>query len=205
MDSASSGSFSKRYSSALERAASTLSGEIDFSFNSIGPPSLILSSFPGELSRIPNFSHQTQQWIVELIHYTFLEGDDCVIGDADSFGADLSAALRDIAQTESKFVFEQTGAGEAVEGMHLQACHADEETWASEFFFFLVVAEHMADVLAQETLYAFAEFLYSIYVRLVHFPFHAFPRLEGRDFLVHFVIPGNVRHQVLDHGEGFHG
>src|SRR2546427_560330 len=89
--------------------------------------------------------------------------------------------------------------------MHLQRGHAHEETWAAEFFFLLVVAEHMANVLAQEAFNTFAEFLYTIDIRLIHLPFHAFPRLEGWNLLVYFVIPGNVRHQVLDHRESFHG
>src|SRR5207247_4002964 len=115
MDSASSGSFRKRYSSALESAASTPSGEIDFSFNSIGPPSLIFEQlFRSRFSCIPDFSDQPKQRIVELIHHTFFQRNDCVIGDANCLGANLCAALRNIAQAQTEFVLEQAGAGEAV-------------------------------------------------------------------------------------------
>jgi hypothetical protein len=63
----------------------------------------------------------------------------------------------------------------------------------------------MANVLAEEAFNAFSEFLHTIDVGLIHFPFNAFARLERWDFLVHLVIPGNVRHQILNHGKCFHG
>jgi hypothetical protein len=37
------------------------------------------------------------EWIVILVHHPFLEGNDGVVSDADFLGANLGAALGDIA------------------------------------------------------------------------------------------------------------
>jgi hypothetical protein len=61
-------------------------------------------------------------------------------------------------------------------------------------FLFIVLAEDVADVLAQKAFNALPEFLNPIHVLLIYLPFHAGARLKRRDFLIHLVIPGNVRH-----------
>src|SRR5260370_35992037 len=88
--------------------------------------------------------------------------------------------------------------------MHLQGGDAYKETRATELIMLVVLAQNVADVLAQKALDALARFLHPVYVRLRHLPFHPWPRLERGTFLIYFIIPGNAGHQVFDYGERFH-
>ena len=64
-----------------------------------------------------------------------------------------------------------------------------------------MVAEHVANILAQETLDAFAKFLHAVDVLLLHPPCAVLgvgrPRLEFLDAFFDLVVPGNVGDQVL--------
>src|SRR6202007_1071903 len=123
----------------------------------------------------------------------------------DVFGANLGAALRDVAESDTELVFQQPRAGQAVEWMHFKAGNANEETRSAELFLFGVVAKDVADVLAEEALDALIEFLHTLHVALVHLPLDAGPGLERRDFPVHFVVPGDVGNEILDQRKSFHG
>ena len=57
--------------------------------------------------------------------------------------------------------------------MHFQPRGADEKARAAELFLLIVIAQDVADVLAQEAFDALAEFLHAVDVPLVHFPFDA--------------------------------
>src|SRR5580700_7041094 len=103
MDSASSGSFRKRYSSTLDRAESTPSGEIDFSLSSIGPPSFIWLALAWAHC-ISDLPHQTQQGIVKIINDPFLERNDGIVGNVDVLWADFGAALGDVADADATFI-----------------------------------------------------------------------------------------------------
>jgi hypothetical protein len=89
--------------------------------------------------------------------------------------------------------------------MHFEASGSNEKARAAETLVFGVIAEDVADILAEETLDTFAEFLNAIDVALVHFPFNAGLGLKGRNLLVDFVIPGNVGDQILDKRKRFQG
>jgi hypothetical protein len=91
-----------------------------------------------------------------------------------------------------------------VDRMHLERRDPHEEARPRELVLQLMRAQHVADVLAQETFDALAELLRAIDVVLLPLPLGAFARLEGRAALVHLVVPRHVRHQVLDHREGLH-
>jgi hypothetical protein len=84
----------------------------------------------------------------------------------------------------------------------------DEEARSDEFFEFAMVAQHVADVLAQETLDALAEFLHAIDVLLLHAPGAVggvgLARLELADLLLDFEIPGDVGHQIANSGKALH-
>ena len=91
-----------------------------------------------------------------------------------------------------------------VERVHLQAGEADHEARADEPVLAVAIAEHVAHVLAQEALDALPELLHAIDVFLVHAVLAvgvARLRLERPDALVLRVVPGNVRHEILDHGK----
>ena len=57
-----------------------------------------------------------------------------------------------------------------VERVHLERRAVDEEPRADELVVHVVVAQHVADVLAQEALDALAEFLHAVDVVLLHPP-----------------------------------
>src|SRR5271170_1907926 len=89
--------------------------------------------------------------------------------------------------------------------MHFKRGSTYKEPRAGKLFLFAMVSQDMADVLAKETLNAFAKFLYAIHIALVHFPLDSGARLERRNFLIYFEVPGDVGDQILDHREGLHG
>ena len=78
-----------------------------------------------------------------------------------------------------------------------------------------MIAQHVADVLAQEALNAFAELLHAVDIFLGHAPGpirrvrHS--GLKWFDGLLDFEVPGDVRHQISDrwkrsqwlYGDGF--
>ena len=73
--------------------------------------------------------------------------------------ADLGAAFGDVAEADPEFVAEDVDPVLVVEGMHLQPGDADEEAGPPEPVRLLVLAQDVADVLAQEALDALAELL----------------------------------------------
>ena len=54
-----------------------------------------------------DFTQEYLDWVIIAVHHPFLERDDGVVGDVDVFGAHFRTAFRDVAQTESRLVFEQ--------------------------------------------------------------------------------------------------
>src|SRR5262245_548945 len=82
---------------------------------SLGASPLFQRSFvAGELSPEP------QDGVVILVDDPFLERNDGVVGDVDAFGADLGAALGDVAQANPHVAADQFRAVDVVEGMHLE-------------------------------------------------------------------------------------
>ena len=67
-------------------------------------------------------------------------------------------------------VLERAGAGGGVERMHLERRGVDEMARADELVEQPVIAQHVADVLAEEALDALAEFLHALDVDLRHAP-----------------------------------
>ena len=57
-----------------------------------------------------------------------------------------------------------------VQRMHFQGGGVDQEARADEFVVLVVVAQDVADVLAEEAFDALAEFLHAVDVRLLHAP-----------------------------------
>src|SRR6266550_1539117 len=80
-----------------------------------------LLSLPRDLSPYP--LHR----VVVAIDDALFEGDDGVVGDLDVLGADFGAALGDVAVAQAELLFDERQAVFAVDGVHLQAGHADEE------------------------------------------------------------------------------
>src|SRR6202030_2224715 len=187
IDSASPGSFKLRYSSALESASEIPPFEIDLSLSSMRSPSRAGS---GLALLAPELAQEPSERVVEIVHDAFLQGDDRVIRDVDVLRAHFRAAFRDVAQADAELVLEEGSAGDAVERMHLQRRDAHEEARTAERVLLIVIAQDVADVLAEEALDAFAKLLHAVEVSLKHLPGHAGARGKGRDLLVDAVVPG---------------
>src|SRR5262249_34187172 len=100
-------------------------------------------------------------------------------------------------------VAEDVDAVAVVEGVHLQRGDADEEARAPEPVRLAVLAQDVADVLAQEALDALAELLDPVGLLLGEGPVGPRAGPERGDLLVDLEVPGAGAGQVLDAGEGF--
>src|SRR5260370_33998110 len=88
--------------------------------------------------------------------------------------------------------------------MHLETRDAHKETGTAKLLLFVVIAQHMTNVLAKKTLYAFAKLLHAIDFALIHLPLTVRPRCERRDLLVNAIVPRDVGNQILEPWERLH-
>src|SRR5262250_1407516 len=122
---------------------------MDLSFSSTVPPDE--DSFGPK-----QHSPERPQRIVEVVDDPLLQRDDRVVRDADVLRADFRAALRDVAEPDPERVLQEPRPVHAVERVHLERGHADEEARAAEALLLAVVAQDVAHVLAEKTLDALA-------------------------------------------------
>ena len=108
--------------------------------------------------------------IVEFIHHAFLQRNDGVVGDGDVLRADLGAAFGDVAEADALRLLQFRQPVFGVERVHFQRGGINQKARADEFLVLVVVAQHVADVLAEETFDALAEFLHAVHVLLLHAP-----------------------------------
>src|SRR5262245_38297621 len=146
--------------------------------------------------------------IVVLGDDPLLEGDDRVVGDVDVLGADVRAALGDVAVAESRLVLDHLPAVVRVERMHLELGQPHEEARAREHRLVLwVIAYSVAHVLAHEALDALSELLAAVDVLLEH-PARAVrllrPWLERADGPGLLVVERHVGDEVATHRERLH-
>src|SRR5215218_4307698 len=166
-----------------------------------GPPAAVGAS--------PQLAPEPGDRVVADVGDPFLEGDDGVVGDVDVLGADLGAALGDVAQPQAHLLAEQLAAVAGLQRVHLQLGVADEHPRAGEAaLVVLVVADDVADVLAQEALDALVELLHPVDVLLGH-PVGAVglpgTGRERRYPLGHLEVERHVGDQVADDREGPQG
>src|SRR6266536_1691933 len=157
---------------------------------------------PGAAGDLPDEPHDR----VDLVGHPLLQRDDRVVGDVDVLGTHLGAALGDVAEADAALLPDELAPVVGVERVHLQLGVADEHARPREArLVLLVVADHVADVLAQEALDALVELLCPVDVPLLH-PVGAVgllgAGLEGRHALGHLVVEGDVGDQVADDREG---
>src|SRR6266446_9273326 len=119
--------------------------EMVFSLNSNG--NLLLPVSP-ILFGPSDFPHQHEHGIIEFVDYAFLQRNDRVVGDVNLFGTDFCAAFRNVAQTDTEFILEHSGARLGVEGMHLEPRHSHEEPRSPEVLQLLMLAKNVAHILA---------------------------------------------------------
>src|SRR5439155_11792402 len=102
----------------------------------------------GLLRPAADLSDQEKDRIVLRVHNAFLQRNDPVVCDVDSFGAHLAAAFGDVAVAETAFVLRELAPVGRVQRVHLELGQTDKEARAREVRLVLfVVADHMADVL----------------------------------------------------------
>src|SRR5207247_8661251 len=104
--------------------------------------------------------------IVKVVHYAFLQRDNSVIGDLNAFGANLRATFCDIAIADPLLVSQFIDTILGIERMHLERSDVNQKARPNKLFVHLVVAQHMADVLAKKAFDTFTEFLYTIDILL---------------------------------------
>src|SRR5215831_328983 len=161
------------------------------------------SGFAGDLPGEPD------DRVVLLRHQPFLEGDDGVVGDVDVLGADLGAALGDVAEAEPGLGLGQLQTIVGVERMHLELGNAHEEAGSCEAALVLrMITDDVTHVLTEEALDALAELLAPLHVLLLHPPRSVRflgPGPEGRHLLGPLEVEGDVRGEVAIQREGLDG
>src|SRR5437660_7875839 len=98
--------------------------------------------------------------IIILVNYALFKRNDRIVGNVNILGTDFRAAFGDVAVTDAQFVLQQLSPIQAIERVHLQTGNANEEARAGELFRLLVIAQHVTDVLAEETFNALAKLLH---------------------------------------------
>src|SRR6266545_329077 len=167
--------------------------------------------FIGGLALFParELAHEPDHGIVGLGHHPLLERDDGIVGDMDVLRADLGAALRDIAKADSGLGPGQLEPVVGVQRVHFELGDPHDEARAGEGRLVLrVVADDVADVLAQEALDALPELLAPLHVGLGHAARAVRllgTGLEGRDGLGLLEVVRDIRDQIAVEREGLHG
>src|SRR5471032_1512146 len=99
---------------------------------------------------IYNFSQafpEPAEWIIKFVHYALFQRNDSVVGDLNTFRANLRAALRNVAVTDALRIAQFLEPVLRIERMHLERGDVNEKTWADEFSVLVVIAQHVADIL----------------------------------------------------------
>jgi hypothetical protein len=114
----------------------------------------------------------------------------------DVFRANFCATLRDVAVTNALGVSQFLDAILGVERMHFERGHVNEKARPDKFVIHLVIAQDMANILAEKTFDALSKFLNAIDILLLHSPRSirriGRTRLEFLDLFLHPKIPGNI-------------
>src|SRR5581483_1408438 len=143
--------------------------------------------------------------VVLAVDHPLLHRDECVVGDLDVFRTDLGAALGDVAEAEAVLLLRLVAPVERVERVHLELGDPHQVPRAGErLLVFLVVADHVTGVLAQEALDALAELLAAGHVLLLHPVLAGLQVLrwgERRDLARLLVVERHVGDEVADHRE----
>ena len=105
--------------------------------------------------------------IIKISCYPFLEADESIVIDADVLQTDFSTAFCNVAVADAEDVFEFLQVVEVIRWMHRQKCDADEETRTGKIPD-LLITHHTTDILAEEELDTFVEFLNEFYVLQLH-------------------------------------
>lgn len=123
--------------------------------------------------------------VVVIVCNPFFEGNYRVIGYMDMFWANFGATFGDIAHSYSGLSVKLLPTVEVVHGVHFERSDTHHLTWAKKNIFTFVLAENVANILAEKAFNAFAELLDAIHVLLQHIKrltCHLGLRLQGGYF-----------------------
>ena len=138
----------------------------------------------------PLFKEGRLLWIV--VNNALFQRNYCVVRNMNVFWANFRATFCDVTKPDSKLFLQQLSAIQAVERVHLQAGDANKEARTTKLLFLVMIPQDMADVLTEEALDTFTEFLDAVDIALVHLPFNIRARRERRNFPVDSVVPRDV-------------
>src|ERR1700733_13805349 len=105
-----------------------------------------------------------------IIHDSFLQRNDSVVGNLNVLRAHLRATFRDVAVADAVRLSQLLEPILGIERVHLERGGINEKARTDEFVVLAMVAQDMADVLAKEALDAFPKFLDAVDVSLRHSP-----------------------------------
>src|SRR4029077_14029700 len=131
-----------------------------------------------DLYVVSEYPQQLRHGIVEPIDHPFLQGNDRIVGDGDGLWTDFRAAFRDVAVADSVLTLQIDRAVPGIERVHFEGRRVDQVPGADEPVEHLMIAQHVADVLAEEALDALPELLRALHVDLLHAP-RAVARIGG--------------------------
>src|SRR5882672_5607645 len=94
-------------------------------------------------------AQQLRYWIEKLIHHALFQRDNGVIGNLNVFRTDMGAAFGDVAVADVESFSQLADPVFGVERMHFKGGDVDEKAWADEFGVLVMIAEDMADILAE--------------------------------------------------------
>ena len=135
--------------------------------------------------------------IVKLIHNTFLQRNDPIVGDLNILWANFRAAFGDVAKADAVGLAQFLDSILGIEWMHLQGRSVNKKARADKFVVHVVIAQDVANILAKKTFNAFSKFLHAIDVLLLHPPGSICrvgrARLELLDAFFDGKIPRDIR------------
>src|SRR5438067_12171125 len=153
-----------------------------------------------------DFARNPCDGIIHVAGGALLQWNDGVVRDLDVLGADFLAALGDVALADARLAVQQGGARARVQGVHLQGGDPDHVARPVVGGLVVVVAQDVADILAEEALDALAVLVDALRILGQHLVRDRLTRLrrEPWDLLVDLIVPGDVGNQVLDQGKRPH-
>src|SRR5438093_772081 len=113
-------------------------------------------------------AQESAERIVKLIHYALLQRNNRVVRNGDILRTNVGAAFRDVAISNPERLLQFRQTIRRIQWMHFKRRNVHQKTWPDELLVQMMLAQDMANILAQIALDAFAKFLNPVDVGLLH-------------------------------------
>src|SRR5271154_144874 len=133
--------------------------------------------------RSADLSRDPHQRIVISVHDALLQRNDGIVRDMDVLGTNFRAALRNIAVAQPQLILQHLQARNSIQRMHLESRYAYKESRPAKLRLLVVIAQNVANVLAQEALNTLSKFLHPVSIFLIKLPVRPRLRLERWNLL----------------------